>query len=165
MWTQIHNLLHPCTRVELVASDGASEEGVVSHASSLAMQHAPIIQDETRALFHCEGGLVRHKSLRLQTCLHHPLQEYLRAAAERRDCGAGGGAEPGQHLLSDRTPASTSSTGPQTVVVHLAQARVQRAAAEELWWVRNREAWVRDGGDDARRRPWAAGSGLACVGS
>ena len=40
----------------------------------------------------------------------------------------------------------------QTAAVRLAQTRVRRAAAEELWWVHNREAWVRDGGDDARRR-------------
>ena len=37
-------------------------------------------------------------------------------------------------------------------VVPLAQLKVQRVAAEELWWVRNREVWLRDGGDDARRR-------------
>ena len=50
------------------------------------------------------------------------------------------------NLLRDGTPAT------QTAAVRLAQTRVRRAAAEELWWVRNREAWVRDGGDDARRR-------------
>ena len=40
-------------------------------------------------------------------------------------------------------------------------SHVQRAATEELWWVRNRDVWVRDGGDDTRRAPrtlaaWAA---------
>ena len=50
------------------------------------------------------------------------------------------------NLLRDGTPAT------QTAAVRLAQTRVRRAAAEELWWVRNREAWTRDGGDDARRR-------------
>ena len=65
------------------------------------------------------------------------------------------------NLLRDGTPATQMSA------VRLAQARVRRAAAEDLWWVRNRDDWLRDGGDDARQRPatlaeWATKwSGLA----
>ena len=58
-------------------------------------------------------------------------------------------------LLRDGTPARP------LVAVRVAQARVRRAAATELWWVRNRDVWIRDGGDDARSAPrtaaaWAA---------
>ena len=49
-------------------------------------------------------------------------------------------------MLRDGTSAT------QMAAVRLAQAKVRRTAAEELWWVRNRDTWVRDGGDDTRRR-------------
>ena len=42
------------------------------------------------------------------------------------------------NLLRDGTPAA------QMAAVHLAQSKVRRVAAEELWWVRNREVWLRD---------------------
>ena len=59
------------------------------------------------------------------------------------------------NLLRDGTPVSP------VAAVRLAQARVRRTAAQELWWVRCRHEWLRDGGEDTRRPPatlaeWAA---------
>ena len=59
------------------------------------------------------------------------------------------------NLMRDGTPATAAAA------IRLAQTRVRRAATEELWWVRNRDTWVRDGGDDTRRgvatlAAWAA---------
>ena len=61
----------------------------------------------------------------------------------------------GSAQVLDGTPATAAAA------IRLAQTRVRRAATEELWWVRNRDAWVRDGGDDTRRgvatlAAWAA---------
>jgi hypothetical protein len=57
--------------------------------------------------------------------------------------------------LRDGTPAAPLAA------VKLAQTRVRRIATGELWWTRNRDEWLRYGGDDTRRAPttlsaWAA---------
>ena len=59
------------------------------------------------------------------------------------------------NLLRDCTPARP------LVAVRIAQARIRRAAATELWWVRNRDAWIRDGGNDARSAPGTAAAWAA----
>ena len=45
--------------------------------------------------------------------------------------------------------------------VRVAQHRLRSVVREELWWVRKRNRWIRDGGRDTRRAPttmadWAA---------
>ena len=57
--------------------------------------------------------------------------------------------------LRDDEPARPMSA------VRVAQEWLRSMAREELWWVRKRNRWVRDGGRDARRAPktlaeWAA---------
>ena len=57
--------------------------------------------------------------------------------------------------LREDEPAS-----PMTAV-RVAQHRLRSVVREELWWVRKRTRWVRDGGRDTRRAPttladWAA---------
>jgi hypothetical protein len=49
--------------------------------------------------------------------------------------------------LRDDEPARPMSA------VRVAQHWLRSMAREELWWVRKRNRWVRDGGRDARRAP------------
>ena len=57
--------------------------------------------------------------------------------------------------------AAIAAAATATAAVRLAQVRMQLVVAAELWWVRNRDTCIRDGGSDARRgvatlAAWAA---------